>query len=67
VAKPVVDRLLLEDDVEDVASRADVAVQRAGDGVACAAPQLAVRLAQHGQRLFQRELAAVQINADSGA
>ena len=65
MAQPVVDRLLLQDDVEDVAARPNVGAKRARDGMAGAAPHLAVRFAEHGQRLFKRELAAVHLDPDA--
>ena len=66
-ADAVVDRLLLQDHVEDVAARADVAAQRLGDGAARFATHLPVRLAEQVQRHIQLDLLAAEIDPDPGA
>ncbi len=67
LAQSVVDRLLLQDDVEDVGARADVAPQRHCDGATGSTPDLAVGLAQLRQRLLEGHLPPVQVDPNARA
>ena len=63
----VIDRLLLQDHVEDVAAGADVALQCFRHRGAGLAPDIAVRLAEEGQRLVERQLLPVDLDRDPRA
>ena len=67
VAQTVVDRLLLEDDVEDVAAGANVAAQSLGHRTARLAAHVAVWFAQQVERLVERELLSVRDDVDPRA
>src|SRR5207253_3640907 len=61
----VVDRLFLEDHVEDVAARTEVAAQGFGHRAAGSAANLAVGLAQQRERLVEREILPVDVDANA--
>jgi len=64
LAQPIVDRLVLEDDIEDVGARPDVLAERLGDRFASLLPDGAVVVAEARQRLFQAGLLAAQLGLD---
>src|SRR2546429_7558931 len=61
----VVDRLFLDDHVEDVAARAEVAAQGFGHRAAGSAANLAVGLAKQRERLVEREILPVDVDANA--
>ena len=63
----IVDRLLLQDHVEDVAARAHVAAKRLGHRAARLATDVAIGFAEQVQGLVERELLAVDLDLDSRA
>src|SRR5260370_42391510 len=67
MAQPIVDGLLTEDDVGDVAAGLDRGGERRRDGPAGLAAYLTVRLAQPDQRLFERHVPRLEVDGDPGA
>ena len=63
----IIDRLFLEDHVEDVAARSEVAAQSLRQSGARLPANLAVRLPEQCQRLVERQVPPVDLDADSGA
>src|SRR5712692_9468219 len=67
MTQAIVDRLLAEDDIEDVGAGSRVAIQRRRYRAACLTPHFAVRLAEPDQRLLERQMPPVQVDADARA
>src|SRR3981081_4454872 len=67
MAKSVINRLLPKDHVEDVAARADVLAESLGDGMARFAPRLAIRLADEGESLLERQRPAIDVDPNCRA
>src|SRR5467141_1753679 len=67
MTKAIVDALLAEDDVEDVATGLDVGRECRRDGSARLTANVTVRLAQPDERLLEGQVPAVEVDPDAGA
>src|SRR5713226_925414 len=67
MTQAIVDRLLTQDDVVDVAAGACVLIQRRGDCGARLAAYCAIGFAEPDQRLVQRRSPPVEVDPNAGA
>jgi len=67
MTETIVDRLFLEDHVEDVAAGADVAAKGLRHRAAGFATDVAIGLAQERERLVEREVAPIDVDANARA